>query len=36
MQQNNRVSALVLGVFIFLGLTCLGYLLGKSAIKFKE
>ena len=36
MQGNNRVSALVLGVFIFLGLTCLGYLLGKSAIKFKE
>ena len=36
MQENNRISALVLGVFIFLGLTCLGYLLGKSAIKFKE
>ncbi|MGD2098411.1 MAG: SIMPL domain-containing protein [Desulfobacterales bacterium] len=36
MQENNRVSALVLGVFIFLGLTGLGYLLGKSAIQFKE
>jgi hypothetical protein len=36
MQENNRVSALLLGVFIFFGLTCLGYILGKSAIKFKE
>ena len=36
MQQNNRVSALILGLFIFLGLTCLGYVLGKSAIRFKE
>jgi hypothetical protein len=35
-KENNRLSALVLGVSIFLGLTCLGYLLGKSAIKFKE
>jgi len=34
--ENNKVSALVLGVFLFLGLTSLGYLLGSSAIKFKE
>jgi hypothetical protein len=36
MQKNSWISALVLGVFIFLGLTCLGYLLGKFAIEFKE
>ena len=36
MQANNRLSALVLGIFVFLGLTSLGYLLGKSAIRFKE
>jgi hypothetical protein len=35
-QANHRLSAFVLGVFIFLGLSSLGYLLGKSAIKFKE
>jgi hypothetical protein len=36
MKENNKLSALILGVFIFFGLTSLGYLLGKSAIKFKE
>jgi hypothetical protein len=36
MQENNKTSALVLGVFILLGLSSLGYLLGMSAIKFKE
>lgn len=35
MGKTNGASALVLGVSIFLGLTCLGYLLGNSAIKFK-
>ena len=35
-KEKNKLSALVLGVFILLGLTSLGYLLGKSAIKFKE
>lgn len=32
----NRTGSLILGVSIFLGLTSLGYLLGSSAIKFKE
>ena len=35
MQQLNNKSALILGIFIFLGLTSLGYFLGSSAIKFK-
>ena len=34
MQHNNK-SALILGIFIFLGLTSLGYFLGTSAIKYK-
>jgi len=34
--ENSKASALVLGVFIFLGLATLGYLLGDAAIKFKE
>jgi hypothetical protein len=34
--ENSKVSAVVLGVFIFLGLATLGYLLGSAAIKFKE
>jgi len=34
--ENSKVSAVVLGVFIFLGLATLGYLLGNAAIKFKE
>jgi hypothetical protein len=33
---ESKQNSLVLGVFIFLGLTSLGYLLGNSAIKFKE
>lgn len=33
---SNRSGAFILGVFVFLGLTSLGYLLGSSAIKFKE
>lgn len=36
MRENSKASALVLGVFIFLGLATLGYLLGNAAIKFKE
>ena len=36
MTENSKASALVLGVFIFLGLATLGYLLGDAAIKFKE
>ncbi|MCC1496134.1 SIMPL domain-containing protein [Alcanivorax sp. 1008] len=36
MVTNNKSSALILGLLIFLGLTSLGYLLGSSALKFKE
>ena len=36
MGENNKHSALILGVFILLGLSSLGYLLGNAAIKFKE
>jgi hypothetical protein len=34
--ESSKVSALIVGGFLFLGLTSLGYLLGSSAIKFKE
>ena len=36
MKQANRVNALILGAAIFLGLTGLGYLLGKAAIQVKQ
>lgn len=36
MQDGSVKSALVLGVFIFLGLTALGFFIGSSVIKFKE
>ena len=36
MQDHNRVSAVILGAFIFLGLGALGYLLGNALIEFKE
>ena len=36
MQKNNYVGALVLGFFVFFGLSALGYLLGDAAIKFKQ
>jgi hypothetical protein len=36
MTQQNRASALILGVSIFLGLAALGYLLGSAAVDFKE
>jgi hypothetical protein len=35
MQREHTGSALVLGVFILLGLAALGYLLGDAAIRFK-
>jgi len=35
-QREHSGSALVLGVFILLGLAALGYLLGDAAIRFKE
>lgn len=36
MTTVNRFGAIFLGVCLFFGLTSLGYLLGSSAIKFKE
>lgn len=36
MSVNNKTSALILGAFIFLGLSALGYLLGNAAIEFKQ
>jgi hypothetical protein len=36
MSVNNKTSALILGVFVFLGLSALGYLLGNAAIEFKQ
>ena len=36
MQGDDRRSAFILGVFIFLGLAALGYLLGQAAIEFKQ
>lgn len=36
MRDGDFKSAFVLGVFIFLGLTFLGFFIGSSAIKFKE
>lgn len=36
MSVNNKTSALILGVFVFLGLSSLGYLLGNAAIEFKQ
>ncbi len=36
MSLESKQNSLVLGIFIFLGLASLGYLLGSSAIKFKE
>ncbi|PID42713.1 MAG: hypothetical protein CSB48_09075 [Proteobacteria bacterium] len=36
MQKSDKSGAFVLGVFIFLGLSLLGYLLGDAAIKFRQ
>ncbi|NOR80003.1 MAG: hypothetical protein GQ529_04095, partial [Methyloprofundus sp.] len=36
MQENNKSSAFILGIFIFLGLAAVGYQLGNAAIKVKE
>lgn len=36
MQVNNKSSAFILGVFIFLGLAVLGYFLATAAIDFKQ
>lgn len=36
MTSNSKLNSFILGVFIFSGLSMLGYLLGGSLIKFKE
>lgn len=36
MAEKSLLNAFILGLFILLGLSSLGYLLGTSAIKFKE
>lgn len=36
MKEHNNASAFIIGGFIFLGLSALGYLLGNAAIDFKE
>ncbi|WP_022664270.1 SIMPL domain-containing protein [Desulfospira joergensenii] len=36
MQQNSRASAFILGAFLFIGLSSLGFLLGKAAIEYKR
>jgi len=36
MSQNSKISALILGLFIFFGLSSLGYMLGGAAIKIKD
>ena len=36
MQENSKASAFIFGLFVFLGLTLLGYILGSAAIEFKE
>jgi len=35
MQDNSKINALLLGLFIFLGLASLGYLLGEAAIQYR-
>ena len=36
MQKSNTVSALILGVFFSIGLLSFGYMLGNTAITYKE
>jgi hypothetical protein len=36
MSEKNHLSAVILGLSLFLGLAALGYLLGDAAIKFKQ
>lgn len=36
MQENSKAAAFIFGLFVFLGLTLLGYILGSAAIEFKE
>lgn len=36
MQQNSKASAFILGMFVFIGLSALGSLLGSAAIEYKQ
>ncbi len=36
MQNYSKTAALILGIFIFIGLSSLGYLLGGAAINYKQ
>jgi hypothetical protein len=36
MQDQSKFSAFILGAFIFLGLSAVGYQLGNAAIQYKE
>ena len=36
MQPSNKASAFILGTFIFIGLSALGYLLGNAVIEYKQ
>jgi len=36
MQENSKANVFILGFFIFLGLSALGYLLANAAVKVKE
>jgi hypothetical protein len=36
MNQASKASAFILGVFVFAGLSALGYLLGEAAIEYKQ
>ncbi|WP_331774323.1 SIMPL domain-containing protein [Sulfurospirillum sp. 1612] len=36
MSQNQRISFFILGIFIFLGLSSLGYLLSNALIQYKQ
>jgi hypothetical protein len=36
MPQTNKAFALILGIFVFMGLSSLGYLLGDAVIEYKQ
>lgn len=36
MNQSSKASAFILGMFVFTGLSALGYLLGEAAIEYKQ
>ncbi len=36
MEQNGKAGAFISGIFLFIGLSALGYLLGNAAIEYKQ